>query len=72
MRTEKLKKYYQTQFSIETIIMKSTNRSQTVANWLKWYDMDIVEESENYTDLILKMMIFILELKMVKFQNIIL
>ena len=28
--------------------------------------MDIVEENDHYTDLILKMMIFILELKMVK------
>lgn len=54
VRNEKLKKYYQTQFSVETIIIKSTNRSQTVENWVKWYDMDIVEESENYTDLILK------------------
>lgn len=34
--------------------MKSKNRSQTVSNWLKWFDMDIVEENDHYTDLILK------------------
>lgn len=67
----KIAKYFQKQFSIETVIVKSKNRSQTVSNWLKWFDMDIVEENDHYTDLILKMMIFILELKMVKFQNII-
>ncbi|HDF6410887.1 TPA: VOC family protein [Staphylococcus aureus] len=54
MRTKKLQKYFQKQFSIETVIVKSKNRSQTVSNWLKWFDMDIVEENDHYTDLILK------------------
>ncbi len=38
----------------QTVIVKSKNRSQTVSNWLKWFDMDIVEENDHYTDLILK------------------
>ncbi|MBJ6299735.1 VOC family protein, partial [Staphylococcus aureus] len=54
MRTKKLQKYFQKQFAIETVIVKSKNQSQTVSNWLKWFDMDIVEENDHYTDLILK------------------
>ncbi len=35
MRTKKLQKYFQKQFSIETVVLKAQNRSQTVSNSLK-------------------------------------
>ena len=53
-RHEQLKSLYQTQFSIDMIMVSSSKRAQTVKNWQNWFDMEIVEETEKYTDLILK------------------
>lgn len=53
-REEKLKDFYQNQFSIETIIVSSEKRKMTVENWKRWYDMEVVKETDTYTDFILK------------------
>ena len=33
--------------------MSSEKRNLTVDNWIKWYDMKVVDETDTYTDLIL-------------------
>ena len=52
-KNESLKDLYQKQFSIETLVVSSEKRNLTVDNWIKWYDMKVVDETDTYTDLIL-------------------
>ena len=46
--------------------MSSEKRNLTVDNWIKWYDMKVVDETDTYTDLILADDDILLELKMEK------
>lgn len=52
-KNESLKDLYQKQFLIETLVVSSEKRNLTVDNWIKWYDMKVVDETDTYTDLIL-------------------
>lgn len=54
MYDERFKDLYQTQFSIEMIIMSSDQRERTVQHWQTWFDADVVDKQEYYTDIILK------------------
>lgn len=54
VRRDKLKDEFQTNFSIEMITIKSSQRQQTVANFQQWFEFDIIDTTDNYTDLILK------------------
>ncbi|MBU5272336.1 VOC family protein [Staphylococcus caprae] len=53
-REAHLKDYYQKQFSIEAVVISSSQRHKTVEDWKQWYDMQILHEYDTYTDLILK------------------
>ncbi|MBL3399355.1 MULTISPECIES: VOC family protein [Staphylococcus] len=53
-RYAQLEPLYQTQFSIEMIIVTTSQREKTVQNWQNWFDMQVVNETDKYTDLILK------------------
>ena len=47
-------RFYQKQFSIEAVVISSSQRHKTVEDWKQWYDMQILHEYDTYTDLILK------------------
>ena len=53
-RDAQLRPLYQTQFSIEMIMITTSQREKTVQNWQNWFDMQVVNETDKYTDLILK------------------
>ena len=38
------------QFKIHKIIIDSEKRSKTLSKWKKWFDVTILEEGDNYTD----------------------
>ncbi|MCE4990270.1 VOC family protein [Staphylococcus hominis] len=46
-----LDSFFQKQFKIDKIIIDSSKRSKTLTKWQTWFNMDIIEENENYTDL---------------------
>lgn len=52
-REEQFKKFYQLTFTIETVIISSEKRRDTVENWKKWYDMKEISQTDGYTDLTL-------------------
>ena len=48
---QNLDSFFQKQFKIDKIIIDSSKRSKTLTKWQSWFNMDIIEENENYTDL---------------------
>ena len=54
-REEQFKKFYQLTFTIETVIISSEKRRDTVENWKKWYDMKEISQTDGYTDLTLSL-----------------
>lgn len=50
-RAEQLAPLRQNHFTIESINIESTDRAVTVARWQKWYQMEVSEDNEDFTEL---------------------
>lgn len=50
VHNQKLDTLFQKQFKIHKIIIDSEKRSKTLSKWKKWFDVTILEEGDNYTD----------------------
>ncbi|MBM0867306.1 glyoxalase-like protein [Staphylococcus auricularis] len=51
VREQQLSQLRQPNFKIRMIGINSSERAHTVAKWQTWFDMQVVEENEQYTDL---------------------
>ena len=61
---QNLDSFFQKQFKIDKIIIDSSKRSKTLTKWQSWFNMDIIEENENYTDLKLEGILLFIGFKM--------